>query len=166
MGNASARDPSTHDQLRPILLKTLRKQAWTIMTYHSIGHPEGWGYYPHAEFVRDLNFIKANDFWSGNFASISAYIQERNALDIQIARYFGRELPSKFEFILSDGLDNNIYDEPLTFEFRFNPELDVQGVRIDPPVEGASYFMVYENILRLNIVPDERRYALVLKRGR
>ena len=32
MGNASTRDPSTHDQLRPILLKTLRKRAWTIMT--------------------------------------------------------------------------------------------------------------------------------------
>ena len=91
------------------------------MTYHSIGHPEGWGYYPHAEFIRDLDFIKANDFWSGKFASIAAYIQERNALDIQIARYFGRDMPNRFEFILSDGLDNDLYDEPLTSILRSTP---------------------------------------------
>ena len=135
------------------------------MTYHSIGHPEGWGYYPHAEFVRDLNFIKANDFWSGNFASISAYIQERNALDIQIARYFGRELPSKFEFILSDGLDNNIYDEPLTFDMTFNPDLKVRFARIHPSQDdGQNRYAVVEDRLRMNMIPDERLYTLTIER--
>lgn len=165
MGNASTRDPSTHDQLRPILLKTLRKRAWTIMTYHSIGHPEGWGYYPHAEFIRDLDFIKANDFWSGKFASIAAYIQERNALDIQIARYFGRDMPNRFEFILSDGLDNDLYDEPLTLDFTFNPDLNVRFAHIHPSqANGQNRFAVVEDRLRLNMVPDERLYALTIER--
>ena len=41
----------------------------------------------------------------------------------------------------------------------------MQGIRIDPPVEGGSSFAVEDDVLRLNIVPDERRYALVLERG-
>lgn len=135
------------------------------MTYHSIGHPEGWGYYPHAEFIRDLDFIKANDFWSGKFASIAAYIQERNALDIQIARYFGRDMPNRFEFILSDGLDNDLYDEPLTLDFTFNPDLNVRFARIHPSqANGQNRFAVVEDRLRLNMVPDERLYALTIER--
>ncbi len=165
MGNASTRDPSTHDQLQPILIQTLRRRAWTIMTYHSIGYPDGWGYYPYFEFVRDLDFIKANDFWSGNFASVAAYIQERNALDIQIARYFGRKMPDQFQFIMGDGLDNDVYNEPLTLDFRFNPELAVRSVRLTPtPVAGQEHFAVESNRLRLNMVPDERLYTLSLER--
>ena len=165
MGNASTRDPSTHDQLQPILIQTLQRRAWTIMTYHAIGHPEGWGYYPYVEFVRDLDFIRANDFWSGNLASVAAYIQERNALDIQIARFFGSQMPNSFELFIGDGLDNDVYDEPLTLDFQFNPDLGVRAARITPtPVAGQERFIVEENHLRLNMVPDERLYTLSLER--
>ena len=136
-----------------------------ILTYHSIGNPEGWGYYPFAEFERDLDHIAANDFWSGNLDEVTAYIKERNALDIQIVRYFGVGTPKQFELTIGDGLDNALYDEPLTFEFNFNPELRVRWVHFDPPIGDESSFAIEEDRLQVELVPDERRYALVLERA-
>jgi hypothetical protein len=164
MGTDSPSDISSHDQLQPFLIQTLAQQAWIIMTYHSIGYPEGWGYYPYREFVRNLDFIRNNDFWSGNLDAIAAYVQERNALDISIARYFGRQMPDQFELKIGDGLDNQIFDEPLTLDFHFADELAVQGVRITPaPTGDQTHFVVSQNRLRLHMVPDERQYTLVLE---
>jgi hypothetical protein len=164
MGTDSPSDISTHAQLEPFLTQTLAQRAWIIMTYHSIGNPDGWGYYPYREFVRDLNFIRANDFWSGNLDAIAAYTQERNALDISIARYFGRQMPDQFELTIGDGLDNRLFNEPLTLDFDFNGELAVQSVRITPPPTGGqTHFTVSENRLRLHMIPDERQYTLVLE---
>ncbi|MEE3258878.1 MAG: hypothetical protein VX293_06685 [Candidatus Latescibacterota bacterium] len=165
MGAKDGTDIPHHDALIRLLEEALEADAWIILTYHSIGNPEGWGYYPLPEFERDLDYIAAADFWSGNLDAVSAYIQERNALDVKIVRYFGIGTPSQYELTIGDGLDNAVYDEPLTFELSFNPELNVREVHIDPPVDGASSFVVADNRLRLEIVPDERRYALVLERS-
>jgi hypothetical protein len=165
MGTDSPSDISTHTQLEPFLIQALAREAWIIMTYHSIGYPEGWGYYPYREFVRNLDFIRSNDFWSGNLDAIAAYVQERNALDISIARYFGRQMPDQFELKIGDGLDNQTFDEPLTLDFHFADELAVQGVRITPaPTGDQTHFVVSQNRLRLHVVPDERQYTLVLER--
>jgi hypothetical protein len=134
------------------------------MTYHSIGVVDGWGYYPYREFIKDLNFIKRRDFWSGNFDAVAAYIQERNALDIRIARYFGSNRPNQFELVVGDALDNTIFNEPLTLDFIFNAELpDISGVRITPPIGGETNFAVINGQMRLHMVPNERQYTLVLE---
>jgi len=164
MGAKNGTDIPHHDALAPILQGALDAGAWVILTYHSIGNPEGWGYYPFAEFERDLDHIAANDFWSGNLDEVTAYIKERNALDIQIVRYFGVGTPKQFELTIGDGLDNALYDEPLTFEFNFNPELRVRWVHFDPPIGDESSFAIEEDRLQVELVPDERRYALVLER--
>ncbi len=66
---------------------------------------------------------------------------------------------------MGDGLDNDVYNEPLTLDFRFNPELAVRSVRLTPtPVAGQEHFAVESNRLRLNMVPDERLYTLSLER--
>jgi hypothetical protein len=165
MGAKDGTDIPYHEALLPILEDALGEGAWVILTYHAIGNPEGWGYYPLEEFERDLDYIASADLWNGNLDAIAAYTQERNALDIKVVRYFGVGIPKKYELIIGDGLDNEIYDEPLTFDFRFNSKLNVQRVYFDPPVEGASSFAVEGDSLRLHLVPDERRYALVLERG-
>ena len=165
MGAQDGTDIPYHEALVPILKEAQQADAWVILTYHSIGNSEGWGFYPAHEFELDVGYIARSGMWSGNMDAVAAYIQERNALDIKVVRYFGIGTPKQYELSIGDGLDNAVYDEPLTFEFRFNPEFDVQGIRIDPPVEGGSSFAVEDDVLRLNIVPDERRYALVLERG-
>ena len=164
MGSKDGTDIPHHDALKPILDGALNAEAWLILTYHAIGNPEAWGYYPLPEFERDLDYIAGRDFWNGNLDAITAYIQERNALDIQIVRYFGVGAPKQFELTIGDGLDNRLYDEPLTFEFNFNPEHRVRRVHFDPPIGGVSSFEVEADRLRVHMVPDERRYALVLER--
>ena len=74
-------------------------------------------------------------------------------------------MPNRFEFILSDGLDNDLYDEPLTLDFTFNPDLNVRFARIHPSqANGQNRFAVVEDRLRLNMVPDERLYTLTIER--
>lgn len=163
MGTQTDEDISDHESLEPILRRALNLDAWVILMYHSIGFPEGWAYYPYEEFLQDLNFIKGEDFWSGNLDAVAAYIQERNALDINIVRYFGSETPRNYDIIISDQLDNTLFNEPLTLDFTFNPQLNVQKVYIDPPVEEQTAFPVADNKMRLHMVPDERRYTLVLE---
>ena len=97
--------------------------------------------------------------------AVATYIQERNALDIQIVRYFGVGIPRQYELIIGDGLDNAIFDEPLTFDFHFNPELGVQRVHFQPEIEGESSFAVQDHSLRLELLPDERRYEVELERA-
>lgn len=165
MGTKDGTDIPHHDALMPVLQGALDAEAWVILTYHAIGNPEGWGYYPMEEFERDLDYIAANDYWSGNLDAVTAYIQERNALDIQVVRYFGVGTPRQFELTIGDGLDNTLYDEPLTFDLSFNPELQVQRVHFDPAIGAVSSFEVTADRLRLELVPDERRYALVIERA-
>ena len=52
----------------------------------------------------------------------------------------------------------------VTFEFNFNPEHRVRRVHFDPPIGGVSSFEVEADRLRVHMVPDERRYVLVLER--
>ena len=163
MGTEGKGHVSDHRTLEPFLHRTLDLGAWVILTYHSIGYPEGWGYYPYEEYLRDLNFIAREDFWSGNLDAVAAYIQERNALDINIVRYFGSETPRSYDIIISDQLNNALFNEPLTLDFTFNPQLNVQKVYIDPPVEKRTVFPVVDNKMRLHVVPNERRYTLVLE---
>ena len=54
---------------------------------------------------------------------------------------------------------------PLTFDLSFNPELQVQRVHFDPAIGAVSSFEVTADRLRLELVPDERRYALVIERA-
>ena len=158
-------DIPDHKSLEPILRRTLDLEAWVILMYHSIGYPDGWAYYPYIEFWRDLQFIKKEDFWSGNLDAIAAYIQERNALDIRIVPYFGDDIPREYIIIVRDGLDNDVFNEPLTLDLTFRPELNVQKVFIDPPIDEQTTFPVIDGELRLQMVPAERQYSLVLDSG-
>ncbi len=163
MGTDSPSDIGDHAELAPILEQTLARGAWTIMTYHSIGAVDGWSYYPYREFLKDLDFIKRQDFWSGNFDAVALYIQERNALDIRFVRYFGSDRPNQFELVIGDGLDNTIFNEKLTLDFTFSAELpSVSSVRITPPIGGEMDFAVINGQMRLQMVPNERQYTLVL----
>ncbi|MBT4498216.1 MAG: hypothetical protein HOC74_10865 [Gemmatimonadetes bacterium] len=163
MGIKDGGDIPSHQMLAPILARAETLDAWIILMYHSIGVPEGWAYYPLEEFERNLDYIADSSLWSGNLDDVAAYIQERNSLDINVVGFFGSALPKEFEMTISDHLDNAIYDQPLTFDLTFNPEIEVQKVYIDPSINGQSSFRVTDDQLRLHMVPDEKRYTLALE---
>ena len=74
---------NNHAEMQVVFNSALQKSAWIILMYHSIGIVGGWGYYPFAEFIKDLDYIKSEDFWSGNMDMVAKYIKERNNLVVQ-----------------------------------------------------------------------------------
>ena len=154
-----------HAELTPFLEKALEKGAWIIMMYHGIGIPELWGYYPIEEFAKDLDMMKANDFWNGNMDSIVLYIQERNRFRIDL---LGMEITAglqHYDLAFSDGLDNVFYDQPLTLNFTFAPEEIVRTVRFEPPLGELGELEVSAAGLQfsVNVAPDERPYSLFIE---
>ena len=151
-----------HDEMAPLLMKDLEKKAWLILMYHSLGFPEGWGYYPREEFIKDIDLIAANDFWSGNTDNVACYIQERNAFFVDIDETkFGKGMFT-YRVRFCDGLNNAIYDQPLTLELTFDPLANVDTMHIEPAAEGSTDFSVVDNKLRLDIIPDEQKYFITL----
>lgn len=154
---------NSHRELEPILADALERRAWVILMYHAVGIPEGWGYYPLSEFARDLDYIKERDFWSANLDMAAAYIQERNAFALEITRVEQRKGRRSYELVFADGLDNEVYDQLLTLEFRFDPGLKVRSVHFEPPLGGQADFAVADTTVRLNILPDEQTYRMALR---
>ena len=106
------------EELIPILDAAINKTAWLILTYHSIGDPNGWGYYPMAEFKTDLDEILLRDFWNASFDDITLYLHERQSVHLSGSRIVDEHLAThSFEITLSDDLPNDLYDQPFTLLF-------------------------------------------------
>ena len=79
MGNASNWYIDVHEKLVPILDEAVAQGAWVILTYHSIGIPQGWSYYPIDDFRQDLEAIQTRNIWNANMDAAAAYLAERNS---------------------------------------------------------------------------------------
>ncbi|MSR84287.1 MAG: hypothetical protein EXS58_15415 [Candidatus Latescibacteria bacterium] len=163
---AQSESPSyvnSYEELEPILADALARQAWVILMHHAVGIPEGWGYFPLDDFGRELDYLAGHDFWSGNMDMVAVYIKERNAFVPQLGRVTKKKDQRTFALVLADGLDNSVYDQPLTLEFRFNTRLKGQTLHVEPALEGRTDFPVVEGVLRLQAIPDEQTYQLSLR---
>ena len=78
-----------HFEMTPIFDTALNKTAWIILMYHSVGLTGGYAYYPADDFVKDIEYIGENDFWSGNMDNIACYIQERNKFHLYLEKDIG-----------------------------------------------------------------------------
>ena len=160
LGNGSYLYVQNHDQLAPVLCQALDLGSWIILMYHAIGIPEGWGYYPFEEFVRDLDQIAAGDFWSANLDQAAAYVQQRAELAVHLEPQAG---PGRaYQLSFSDGLADDIFDEPLTVTFRFTG-LSVTQLRVDPPVGTGETVAVRGDSARVQLFPAEAPALLVLE---
>jgi hypothetical protein len=152
-----------HQELLPVLETALAKGAWVILIYHAVGIPEGWGHYPLQEYLADLGSIAAADFWSTNMDRGAAYIRERQAFAIELASDDDRGAAKEYGLVFRDGLDNQVYDQPLTVELRIDPGLAVQRAYLEPPVESGGSYELTGDRFRVNLVPDEKQYTLRLE---
>ncbi len=154
---------NSYEELEPILADALARQAWVILMHHAVGIPEGWGYFPLDDFERELDYLAGHDFWSGNMDMAALYIKERNAFAPQLGRGTKKKGQRTFALVLADGLDNSVYDQPLTLEFRFNSRLKGQTLHVAPALEGRTEFPMVDGVLRLQAIPDEQTYQLSLR---
>ena len=154
-----------HSEMEPFLKTALDRGAWVILLYHAIGFPDDYCYYPINEFLKDMDYIAGNDFWGGNMDMTACYIRERNQFYTEVTPVAMTDSWFEYDVVFGDGLDNATYDQPLTLEFTFDPSETITGMEIDPAVESGTEFTLEDNILRLNIVPNEQKYRLRLIRN-
>jgi len=153
----------THEEMAPILSTALDSSAWVIIMYHNIGIPGGWGYYQSGDFQRDLDQIAAEDFWCANFDMAAAYIQEKNHFQFEYYPINSKFGNWKYNFVFRDNLDNEVFDQPLSFEFLFNPELNIKTMEIDPPINSTKQFQVRDHKLLIDLIPDDRVYKISIR---
>ncbi|MCE5252555.1 polysaccharide deacetylase family protein [bacterium] len=149
-----------HDEMGPLLMTCLDKKAWLIIMYHALGFPDSWGYYPREEFIKDIDLIAASDFWSGNTDMVACYIQERNAFYVDIDDVDVSKSILTYKVKFCDGLDNGIYDQPLTLELTFDHGVQAETVHIEPAIEGVTDFTVADNKIRIDVLPNEKPYFI------
>jgi hypothetical protein len=148
-------------ELIPYLEETLQRKAWLILTYHSIGDEEGWGFYKMSEFETDMSSIKERDFWNASLNDITLYSRQREKAKVkanQAIDHSGRI--RQLEITLSHSLSNAIYGHPLT-------------IVLDVPVEWLSYSItvsqnnytvqtvVFDTVKgKINLEPSQQKYLL------
>ena len=160
MGNACDRYIDTHEKLSPILDQTLENTAWLILMYHAIGIPDGWSFYPLRDFERDLDQMQAGDFWSANFDAAASYIQERNHLRIELLAATATRESRFFQLLISDGLRNDIYEQPLTFSLQVGRHSGLEFAEISSELSGPLQTTRKAGEIRFDVIPDERVYTL------
>ena len=105
-------------ELIPYLEGALRRTAWLITTYHSVNKPDGYGFYPLAAFLEDLQAIKARDFWVASINDATLYVRERAAAKVSYGWIHQTSDQLTLAFSVDDGLPADLYDYPLTILVR------------------------------------------------
>ena len=147
-----------HAELVPVLEEGLERTAWVIVMYHAIGMPLGWGYYPTRNFRQDVAWMGDQDFWGANMDDAAAYIRERNNLRVTL-----ESVTASGDILLSfeDGLDDEIYDQPLTIDIEPRADLATERIRVRTP-GGRRFVEVVDGRARLDVRPDGGVYTLRL----
>ncbi len=153
---------TNHSEMAEAIEKALPKTAWIILTYHSIGFTDGWGYYPFEDFENDLDTIVENDFWCSNMDVVACYIKERSRFEFEMEKLNLADDKNEYNVVFRDGLDNSIYDTPLTVDFTFADSLTIQEIKFEPALNDLNEYKVINNKLRLNVIPDDKKYKMTI----
>ena len=149
-----------NDELVPILDEALEQTAWVILTYHSIGKPEHWGWYDWDEFRKDVRSIAARDFWTAPMNDITLYVRERENAVITVDVVEGGAGIENIEITLSDGLDNVRFDQPLTILFDQPKDWVGRPFTVSQDGKLLDELVFDTEAVTLSLKPNERSYLL------
>jgi peptidoglycan/xylan/chitin deacetylase (PgdA/CDA1 family) len=128
--------------------------GWFVLCFHGIDDGridiEGLGWEPItlSRFKEILDHIQEMDFWIAPFGTVSRYIRERVAasLSLKAARN------GYFVVTLEDGLDDTVYNQPLSIEMRL-PE-KWEKIRVSQRRIAMDHHISKEGYLRFSALPD------------
>ncbi len=149
-----------NDELTPILDEALERTAWVILSYHSIGQRENWGWYDWDEFRKDVQSIAARDFWTAPMNDITLYVRERENAVITLDLVEGGAGTESIEVTLSDGLDNVRFDQPLTILFDQPTDWVGRPFTVSQDGELLDELVFDTEAVALSLEPNERPYLL------
>jgi len=151
-------------ELIPYLNECLEKTAWLILTYHSIGFYDGYGFYEIEDFKTDMLAVKARDFWNVSMNRAVLYLKEKKNAGLTV-----KWIKNKFDDVekiiinLDDNLPDDYFDQPLTISFDIpdnwiNRELSLY-INGDP----VDHFSFNSSKAKISVIPTETSYELMLK---
>lgn len=155
---------NNNKELIPYLDEAIRRKAWIILTYHAIGKEDGYGFFKYEEFKKNIYSIKERNFWNASMNAVTLYIRERLRAEVKIIPILnpGKEI-KEILITVSDGLPNDIYDQPLTIL------LDLPKSWINKTIalvenENILNTFVFDSIKgMISIKPDEIERKIVIK---
>lgn len=154
---------NNNDELVFYLDEALERTAWIILTYHNIGNPRGFGWYAWDEFQKDVLAIKARDLWTAPMNDIVLYIRERENATIVLETFENSQRTEHVEITLSDGLDNDRFNQPLTILFD-QPEAWIGSpFVVSQDGQPGGEFVFDTKAAMLSLLPNERPYILRLQ---
>ena len=154
------------DELLPILDEALERRAWIIPVYHNVAKIAGWGPYRWEHFQGDMRAIAARDFWVAPMGDVVLYIRERARAQVAARAERRNGLTAKIVVTLSDGLDNERFDQPLTVGFAPPPDWVGLPVRITQDGGYVGWALPGDDgdgddgVMLASLLPNERAYEL------
>ena len=148
------------EELLPFLDAAIEKTAWIIPMYHNIGRSTGWGPYGWEDFQGDVRAIAARDFWVAPMNNVVLYIREREKAVVEMETTERDGTTEQIRFTLSDGLDNERFDQPLTLIF--TPPSEWAGLPVHVTRNGRHIDWIFPDaeVATFSILPDEKPYTL------
>ncbi len=147
-------------ELDPILDEALNRTAWIILVYHNIGNPQGFGWYDWDEFQKDVRSIAERDFWVAPMNDITLYVRERQRASVQVEVFGETDDPDRIEMTVSDGLDNVVFDQPLTVLFDLPVHWAGEPFTVAQDGEQPARHVFDATAARVSLKPNERPYVL------
>ncbi len=148
-------------ELIPFLDNTINLNAWLIITYHSIGQKEGYGYYYLDDFKKDLAEIKKRDFWVATMDDITLYTYERNTAKVSIKNDYDHNGEiEKIEIRVNDNLDDSFFNIPLTILIDVPENWKNKNVQLNKKSDKISNFEIQNDLLKISILPNGEKYSL------
>ena len=151
-----------NNELEPVLDEALNRTAWVILVYHNIGNPKGFGWYDWGEFQKDIQSIARRDFWTAPMNDITLYAREREKASIKVETFGEDKIddPDRIEITVSDGLDNAIFDQPLTILFDLPADWVGESFTVSQDGEQLDRRGFDAASARVSLEPNERPYVL------
>ncbi|MFO7729638.1 MAG: polysaccharide deacetylase family protein [Spirochaetia bacterium] len=141
--------------------KVLKKGRWLVLDFHGVDNGEiperalGWDPISLQSFKTALDYIKERDFWIAPFGAVLRYIRERDNASVSLIE----GTKSSIIFSVEDGLDNEVYSQPLSMDIAV-PE-DWNSVEVYRNGIYKFRTRVANKRVRINIVPDGSTIVLV-----
>jgi hypothetical protein len=151
-------------ELIPYLNECLEKTAWLILTYHSIGFDEGYGFYEMEDFKTDMLAIKARDFWIASMNQTVLYLKEKKDAELTV-----KWRKNKFDDVekiiinLEDGLPDDYYDQPLTISFEIPGNWINRELNLSENENMVTEISFNSLKAKLSVIPTESVYELILE---
>jgi len=147
-----------HTELLPYLKYAQERKAWLILTYHAVGEPESYGFYPLEEFRKDADSISKANLYEGTMNEITAYMYERN----QAKLAFTKLSENRFELVLSDHLVNSRFHVPLTLIIQWPDQMLGKWFRFSKNGKLLMNGWCDNTPSQVTVMPDEKPFQLEL----